>query len=300
MWLLNATTEDQRKGLADYFNPTIPVSRVSAGGAGMLEGRSLSEEAPTAGSVPTGEPPKTRADIEGPAPGDAKASPDGQAGDASKAGPSTDPATDAAAETEPDSEAQAGDQGNNPEAEPRAVQAATEMADPEAAAAAAAAAAEQAERDRLAAIGRQIAERMRTFEDGALERHFVLRLTPEGLVIEIIDVDDQPLFSSGSAEPAAILPTLIDILVPVLNETTNDIAVVAHTDAIPFGGASYSNWELSADRANAARRLLTGSGLEEARIKQVTGKAAVDPLVPDPNAPQNRRIAITLLADHPR
>jgi len=88
---------------------------------------------------------------------------------------------------------------------------------------------------------------------------------------------------------------LIDVLVPVLAQITNDIAVVGHTDAVPFGGADYSNWELSADRANAARRLLTGRGLPEGRIARVTGKAAVDPLVADPDAPQNRRIAITLL-----
>ena len=78
-------------------------------------------------------------------------------------------------------------------------------------------------------------------------------------------------------------------------ELTNDIAVIGHTDAVPFGNDDYSNWELSADRANAARRLLTRHGLLEERIVRVTGKAAVEPLVADRTAPQNRRIAITLL-----
>ena len=87
---------------------------------------------------------------------------------------------------------------------------------------------------------------------------------------------------------------------PVLGETLNDIAVIGHTDAVPFGGAEYSNWELSADRANAARRLMTGRGLPESRIARVTGKAAVNPLADDPKAPQNRRISITLLRGSPR
>jgi chemotaxis protein MotB len=156
-------------------------------------------------------------------------------------------------------------------------------------------AAERAEQARLEAIGQQIAEAVERTDDGALERHFVLRITPEGLVIEIIDADDQPLFDSASAQPAPILQLLIDVLVPVLDHTVNDIAVVGHTDAVAFDQAGYSNWELSADRANAARRLLAASGLPEDRVVRVTGKAAVEPLSPDPFAPQNRRIAITLL-----
>ena len=147
----------------------------------------------------------------------------------------------------------------------------------------------------MEAVSRQVAEAMRAAEDGTLERHFFLRITPDGLVIEIIDAENQPLFASASAEPEPLLRVLIDILVPVLDEITNDIAVVGHTDAIRFGSAEYSNWELSADRANAARRLLTKRGLPEGRIARVTGKAAVEPLVSDKSAAQNRRIAITLL-----
>jgi len=92
----------------------------------------------------------------------------------------------------------------------------------------------------------------------------------------------------------------VPVLVPVLAETTNDIAVVGHTDAVRFGGAGYSNWERGADRANAARRLPTADGLPASRIKRVAGKAPVAPLLPDAKAPQNRRIAITLLRNHGR
>ena len=256
LWLLGATDEQQRKGLADYFNPTLAVNRTTGGGGGMLEGKSFKAEEPAAGTQPEGVQPMPTHDDEGPTLGE----------------------QDAVPEIPPDAQpgefATHGGEGEGEDA---------------------AQAAARAEQARLEEVGRQIAAAMNAADDGTLVRHFFLRITADGLVIEIIDADDQPLFASASAVPAPILPMLIDVLVPVLGETTNDIAVVGHTDAVPFGSADYSNWELSADRANAARRLLVGHGLPEGRITRVTGKAAVEPLVADPTAPQNRRISITLL-----
>ena len=127
-----------------------------------------------------------------------------------------------------------------------------------------------------------------------------MRMTPEGLLIEIIDITDEALFRSGAAEPEPILTQLVDILVPVLDRTTNDISIAGHTDATPFSNQrNYSNWELSADRANAARRLMLEQGLASERIVRVSGKAATSPIEPDPFAARNRRIAITLLRDSP-
>ncbi len=279
MWLLSATDEKMRKGLADYFNPTLTVNRTTAGGGGMLEGTALLDEHPLAGTMPEGVPPKPTHDDDGPPLAKEAAvpeiPPDAQPGEYAAPG--------GAGADEGEGEGEDAGGADGPDAEDL---------DPEEAEALAAELAEQA---RLEAVGRQITAAMNEAEDGTLVRHFFLRITAEGLVIEIIDADDQPLFASASATPAPILSKLIDVLVPVLGETTNDIAVVGHTDAVPFGGADYSNWELSADRANAARRLLIGHGLPEGRIARVTGKAAVEPLVADPAAPQNRRIAITLL-----
>jgi chemotaxis protein MotB len=268
MWLLNATSEEQRKGLADYFNPDLPISRTSAGGAGMLKGEELFTEKAASGNRKEGVPPKPTHQEPGEPLDDEAASPDAPPGkEAAHGGPAKDEG-DGTSDLNPDE--------------------------------AAALAEEKAEQARLEEISRQLAEAVRKAEDGTLEDHFLLRLTPEGLVIEIVDANEEPLFASASAEPTLLLRALIDVLVPVLAETTNGIAVVGHTDAVPFGGARYSNWELSADRANSARRLLTADGLPKARIKRVTGKAAVEPLLPDAKAPQNRRIAITLLRNHAR
>jgi chemotaxis protein MotB len=307
MWLLGATDEKKRKGLACYFNPSLVISRSSAGGAGMLEGTAAFTDSPTSGTEEEGVLPKPTHQDDGPQLGYKDAGPDvpinampgefianGTAGEGDGDVPAGDAAgegtgsaggtvaRDADEDTESDAEDGLDGTGDLREGDPDAK-------------GTAAFAAGQSEQDRLEAIGRQIAEAMRETEDGALENHFFLRVTADGLVIEIIDADYQPLFGSGSAGPASILPILIDVLVLVLNETINDIAAVGQTDAVPFGGADYSNWELSADRANVARQLLISNGLPESRVVRVTGKAAVEPLVANPEAAQNRRISITLL-----
>ena len=309
MWLLNATSEDQRKGLADYFNPTLPISRTSAGGAGMLSGDDLFTEEIEAASQTEGVPPKPTHRQPGEVLGEEAAAPDAELGDfaahsgagqAPEAAPEDgDPELPALAALGPeDAEIEGADQpanGGGLTETGAGVGLGTGAQDSSAPNNDdAEAAAEQA---RLEEIGRQLEEAIEVAESGALDKHFLTRITPEGLVIEIIDADDQPLFASASAEPAPILFLLADILVPVLGETTNDIAVVGQTNSIPFGRNGYSNWELSADRANAARRLMASRGLPGGRIAQVTGKAAVEPLTNGPTKPQNRRISIMLLRD---
>ena len=297
MWLLNATTEDQRKGLADYFTPSIPISRTSAGGAGMLAGVTIFSSERAADIATEGDTPKpVRRD-------EKKEAAQGGEGE-------NMPDPEARQTASLDAQANAS-QGNQETGEPGTLAGGADGKDTAEGAGpggasgpsseeAARLAAEQAESNRLQKIGEEIAKAMREAEGGALQRHFVLHMTPEGLVIEIIDADDQPLFGSASAKPAPVLDMLMDVLVPVLDKTLNGIAVVGHTDAVPYGGDGYTNWELSADRANAARRMLAARGLPESRILRVTGKAAVEPLVPDPNAAQNRRIPITLLRESAR
>ena len=265
MWLLNATTEKQRKGLADYFDPTVPISRVSSGGTGMLAGDEVMAEDTLAGNRKEGKRPQPTHLDTGPALGEETAVADKD--------------------------------GDDPFAEFLRA-----MPDPEGAPGWAApgagdafAAAYQAEEDRLAALGAQIEAAMQA-AGGEFTEHFQLRMTPDGLVIEIVDADDAPLFDSGSAAAGPLLTKLLEIIVPVLERALNNLAIVGHTDARPFGGGgNYTNWELSADRANTARRLLGRFGLAEHRVERVTGRAATELLSDDPFAAQNRRIAITLL-----
>ena len=123
-------------------------------------------------------------------------------------------------------------------------------------------------------------------------------VTPDGLQIQIVDNQNRPMFDSGSA---LVKPYMRDILREIgaaLGGVENRISLAGHTDAAPYGNSDrgYSNWELSADRANASRRELVSAGMPDAKLGRVVGLAASDLLEPDnPRAPANRRITITVL-----
>lgn len=125
-----------------------------------------------------------------------------------------------------------------------------------------------------------------------------LEKVTDGLHIQIVDEQNRPMFDSGSA---VVKPYMRDILREIgvaLTDVENRVVLAGHTDALPFGGgyAGYSNWELSADRANASRRELVTAGLPMDKLMRVQGLASTNPLDPqDPNSPVNRRISIVVL-----
>ncbi|AVP56857.1 flagellar motor protein MotB [Pulveribacter suum] len=123
-------------------------------------------------------------------------------------------------------------------------------------------------------------------------------VTPDGLQIQIVDDQARPMFDSGSA---LVKPYMRDILREIgaaLGGVENRISLAGHTDATPYGNGErgYSNWELSADRANASRRELVAAGMPDGKLGRVVGLAASDLLEPEhPRAALNRRITITVL-----
>ncbi|GAB4140023.1 MAG: flagellar motor protein MotB [Sphingomonadales bacterium] len=129
----------------------------------------------------------------------------------------------------------------------------------------------------------------------------IVEQTPEGLRIQLIDKDGRPMFRQGSSELYGFAERMLRTIAGVIQTLPNRMAISGHTDAIPTrGDARYSNWELSADRANSARRVLSGAGVSKDRFSEVTGKAATEPLFPDaPMRPENKRIAILLLREAP-
>ncbi|MEW6729087.1 MAG: flagellar motor protein MotB [Pseudomonadota bacterium] len=123
-------------------------------------------------------------------------------------------------------------------------------------------------------------------------------ITPEGLRIQIVDQDKRPMFDLASARMAPYAEAILRKVAPIVNELPNKLTVLGHTDSRPFGSGrgDYSNWELSADRANAARRMLNASGIAEGKVMRVSGLADSVPFNPgDPADPINRRISIILL-----
>ncbi|MBA3909773.1 MAG: chemotaxis protein MotB [Rhodobacter sp.] len=232
MWLLNATTEKQRKGISDYFSPTIPVSRVSGGGDGAFGGDSVFAE-DTMANTGTG------------------------AMDRKEAAASSNAAGD--------------DAGRGAAGEGRAQ---SEL--------------EDVEKALLARGGES-----NTME--RLLRHVVTKVTDEGLVIEIFDLPDAPLFKGETAEALPVTLAVADLLAEVLNLTTNQIAVNGHVRAYPVTLINNPVWDLSADRAQSARVMLETAGIAPERMQRIGGFADRKPATSDPAALRNNRIEIILL-----
>lgn len=126
----------------------------------------------------------------------------------------------------------------------------------------------------------------------------LLDMTPDGLRIQILDKQSRPMFATGSAIIQPYMRDILRELAPVLNRLPNTMTISGHTDATQYasGNREYSNWELSADRANAARKSLTAGGLLENKVRQILGLAdTVNLIKDDPTAAVNRRISLLVL-----
>ncbi|MBI4877686.1 MAG: OmpA family protein [Acidobacteria bacterium] len=118
-------------------------------------------------------------------------------------------------------------------------------------------------------------------------------VTGEGLRVELLESEKGMFFDSGSPKPSASGEEILLMLAGELGRLPNDIVIEGHTDAKPFSAQGYSNWELSADRANSARRLMQERGLRKEQVVQVRGFAAQQ--LRKPEAPQdasNRRVSV--------
>ncbi len=133
-------------------------------------------------------------------------------------------------------------------------------------------------------------EGLRTIAD-----HVSVGLVPEGISIQIADVEGDPLFESGSATLTPSGQAILATVARVLSRLHDPLLVGGHTDARAYGQGEYTNWELSSDRANATRRALEAGGVDPLRIGLVVGYADRHLLdTQDPTSPRNRRISITV------
>lgn len=233
MWLLNATTETQRKGLADYFSPTIPVFRVSGGGDDTFLGDSVMAQ--------------DMLDQNGTGAADERPT------DSNKADGNTGVMeTDQVGGEEGDVELKFTDienmfRGDSGES---------------------------------------------TVADSLLQ-HVHTRVTDEGLIIELFDIDDSPLFYAGTSNPTEKMRVLLDMVADVITIVTNDIAVSGHTDLQQIDGRD--SFTLSAAQAQRARERIVDAGIPIDRIARVTGNADRKPAALDSTAVRDRRIEIILL-----
>lgn len=298
MWLLNATTEEQRKGLADYFSPTAVLSHNSSGTGQPFGGKTAFSEGAmvsdrgavqvTLGQRPVidpadqddseviAQPRPHRDDVESKAP---------DQGGRLAAQPQPAPSREIAVVRPPKpGEAAAGNVGGR---KPTDAEVRAEL--------------EKREKQAFDQAAQQIREAVRADPQLAeLAGQLQIDITPDGLRIQILDAEHEPMFPLGSTVPNDRARLLLQKVAPVLAKMTGDVSISGHTDAAQFAGSGRSNWELSADRANATRRLLEEAGLQQTRIRSVTGNAERDLLVPaDPMAAANRRISIQVLRANP-
>ncbi|OYT88066.1 MAG: flagellar motor protein MotB [Burkholderiales bacterium PBB6] len=157
----------------------------------------------------------------------------------------------------------------------------------------------RAEASRLQELKGTIEEKLGASEKlKAMSSQLRLDMTRDGLRIQIVDDKNRPMFDSGSAVVKPYMRDLLQTIGEVLAEVPNLLTLEGHTDAQPFPGGDrgYSNWELSADRANASRRELMLGGLAENRMLRVQGLAFSQPFnKEDPTHPSNRRISIIVM-----
>ena len=127
-----------------------------------------------------------------------------------------------------------------------------------------------------------------------------LAITAEGLQVTVVDEQNRAMFDTGGAAVKDYTRDVMRAIGGLLNDVDNAISLAGHTDAVQYAGGErgYSNWELSADRANASRRELVAGGMKENKILRVVGLGSSLPLdVDDPLNPMNRRISLVVLND---
>ncbi len=254
LWLLNATTDEQKRGIADYFTPSS-VSTSKSGAGALLGGQSMSSPGARQNNAST---PSVAVKLT---------------------------ATSGATDAEDDLDTGASGAETEGKATEEEIQQALED--------------REEERFRMAEE-----ELNQAIQDNpelqAVAENLIIDRTPEGLRIQIVDQEGKPMFPSGSARMLDRTRTLMIKVAQVIQNLPNKISISGHTDAFKFRGrkAGFGNWELSTGRALSSRRALVEGGVPSARISNVVGKAATDPLVPEePASARNRRISIVLLRE---
>ena len=329
LWLLNATTQAQRVGLADYFSPSNALSHGSSGtgkpfgGSSPFDRGSLVSDRGVAAAIPGRSLPapqtsamddhkRASAAGAGQAPRPASVDANGTGGGKGRgAGPTPHPRGAQGPARAPGGTASQ-PAANTAQALGRAAFLANAGAGgphrgtiPASQVLAGQVLAGQAAREHAAFQAAAAEIRAAVAADPALRglaRQLRIDETRRGLRIQLLDANNRPMFASGGVEPAPWAQAVLRRVAAVLAKLPEQLAITGHTDAAPYAGDApgMSNWDLSAARANAARRLLVADGIQGARFRSVTGMADRELLLPDhPFAAANRRIAITVLRAAP-
>ena len=265
MWLISMTTPEQKQGLADYFAPAS-VSHSTSGAGGVLGGTAFDID----GARMAGSAPRVVMTISTPAAPKSPETNDKRTADASNG-------TRESKNSEKAAQGQISK--NTSPIETNSV-----------------------DEENFRSATESIRQAMQDDPELAqLSKNVIIDETPEGMRIQIIDQDGRSMFPAGHAEPYERTRHLLEAVGKILLRLPNRISISGHTDSNPFQGPpGYSKWELTADRANAARRIIEQQGVPDDRVYQVVGKSDSEPLFPeDTHMAANRRLSITLLREAP-
>ena len=283
MWLINIITEEQRKGIADYFAPNFIDMNSKVGSAGMMSGLNISgpnnsdgkKDSTTHVKTPIVQPDANKNDststqyvIDFNDKGARKENDPTSKNDKTN---EKDLKDNTSILTEHNMQLGLGDKKTNFK----------EKTDQE---------------DMLKAAYDMHTLIGESAELKDLLEQVLFEMTPDGLLIQIIDKGNKPMFPSGNSSPLPHAKNLLAVIGRKIEKLPNPVIITGHTEATPSTDTKeYSNWELSSDRANAARRVLNEFGVENKRIESVVGKGASVPLIhSEPSDPSNRRITVLL------
>ncbi len=286
LWILAASDENAKRGLADYFTPSL--SQAGGRGQGLLDGTVLGEDGVLGGS--------SGSENVGQLPNFGQENPlvvfDSRLRNET-------PTVVIEYEVVPSPEMT--EVGKLPEEQNNAVEAIpdTEVLE----ATNKELEQKQAERDALLDAAReQIEDAVKANPKiSDLSENLIFKIVPEGLLVQLVDHKGQAMFHTGSAQVQADTREVIQAISRAIFELPYPIEVSGHTDATPYARQTgYDNWELSTDRANATRRIMVASGINPTKISRVSGFADQRLLNSEnPKAPENRRIGILLMYPNP-
>lgn len=279
LWLLNVTTDVERKGIADYFAPAS-ISKSESGAGGMFGGQSLT----TDGAQINDTSP----------PGVSKALPEPDESDQGGRKDEGDAGPTGAGKTETDKN----EKGNDRDVISPIQKIVVEEVPPEKMGEKALEEAKKREEESFKKAEESLRQAIKSSpEMASLEENLLIDSTPEGLRIQIVDKDGYSLFNSGNSNLVGRSRELVVTVGKVISRLPNKITIAGHTDSTPYRGLSRSNnWELSAGRAYSSMMALMMGGFTEDRVTDIRGKADREPLMKeDTKNPQNRRISIILL-----
>ena len=234
MWLLNATTEEQRQGIAAYFNPGIPIFAEDGGGAGMFGGETVYSE-DTKTDVLSGTVGEQAEDVSGQ---------DGSTGTSSENPNGEGDVSDAQF-----AEVENMFRGNTGE----------------------------------------------SWVEDPLLQHVSTRVTDEGLIIDLFDLPDSPLFEPGTNQPTPKMFALLAMVSRVLDTVTNGIAITGHVDAEPEVADAPDGFALTGGRALITNAIMVEHGIAPERFNRLTGASDRMPVGDGAPSYRNRRLEITLL-----